>query len=357
MLDRRDFCWSLTPVLDAKTVKSLLCLSLINVSASHRIFKISMISWSSAQADVTTQTEFLCGNEWYHKTNYCVKWSYSTNACFLLCWLGGHFKNTFELLTHWGRVTHICIDKLAIIGSDNGLSPDRRQPIIWINAGILLIGPLGTNFSEILIEIQTFSLKKIRLKMSSTKCCSFRLGLNVLNLRALKFSSMNKIYIFQCMGKIFLWNSAQNIFPIHWKIWFLYNTEILKALRFKSSYAFLKRSPGHRCCILRSLVTFCTWNMERTFSHPSLIFLTHSGPEHRQHGQAYPHDTIPKLHVSIRLQLHGFPSVPATSRPQHVWTGLRHWRRVDLPHQRLPRDRPYPLQSYLWISSYHLLPV
>ena len=275
MLHRRDFCWSLTPVLDAKTVKSLLCLSLINVSASHRIFKISMISWSSAQADVTTQTEFLCGNEWYHKTNYCVKWSYSKNACFLLCWLGGHFKNTFELL----------------------------------------------------------------------------------NLRALKFSSMNKIYIFQCTGKIFLWNSAQNIFPIHWKIWFLYNTEILKALRFKSSYVFLKRSPGHRCCILRSLVTFCTWNMERTFSHPSLIFLTHSGPEHRQHGQAYPHDTIPKLHVSIRLQLHGFPSVPATSRPQHVWTGVRHWRRVDLPHQRLPRDRPYPLQSYLWISSYHLLPV
>ena len=41
--------------------------------------------------------------------------------------------------------------------------------------------PLGTNFSEILIEIQTFSLKKIHLKMSSAKSCSFRLGLNVLN--------------------------------------------------------------------------------------------------------------------------------------------------------------------------------
>ena len=83
-------------------------------------------------------------------------------------------------LTHWGRVTHICVGKLAINGSDNGLSPRRRQAIIWTNAGILLIGPLGTNFSEILIEIQTFSLKKIRLKMSSAKCCSFRLGLNVL---------------------------------------------------------------------------------------------------------------------------------------------------------------------------------
>ena len=85
-------------------------------------------------------------------------------------------------LTHWGRATHMCVSKLTIIGSDNGLSPGRRQAIIWTNAGILLIGPLGTNRNEILIEIQTFSLKKIRLKMSSAKCCSFRLGLNVLTL-------------------------------------------------------------------------------------------------------------------------------------------------------------------------------
>ena len=88
-------------------------------------------------------------------------------------------KMSFKL-THWGRVTHICVSKLTIIGSDNGLSPDRHQAIIWTNAGLLLIGPLGTIFSEILIEILTFSLKKIRLKMSSAKCCSFRLGLDVL---------------------------------------------------------------------------------------------------------------------------------------------------------------------------------
>ena len=40
-----------------------------------------------------------------------------------------------------------------------------------------------------------------------------------------------------------LWNSTQNILPIHWKICFLYNIEILRAHRFKSSYAFLKRPP------------------------------------------------------------------------------------------------------------------
>ena len=41
-----------------------------------------------------------------------------------------------------------------------------------------------------------------------------------------------------------LWNSTQNILPIHWRVRFLYNIEILRALRFKSSYAFLKRPPG-----------------------------------------------------------------------------------------------------------------
>ena len=62
-------------------------------------------------------------------------------------------------LTHWGRVTHICVSEPTNIGSDYGLSPGRRQAIIWTNAGILLTGPLGTNFSEIVIEIQTFSLR------------------------------------------------------------------------------------------------------------------------------------------------------------------------------------------------------
>ena len=47
---------------------------------------------------------------------------------------------------------------LNIIGSENGLSPGWRQAIIW-TIRILLIGPLA-NFSEILIEIQTFLLKK-----------------------------------------------------------------------------------------------------------------------------------------------------------------------------------------------------
>ena len=83
------------------------------------------------------------------------------------------------LLTHWGRVTHICDSKQTIIGLYNGLLPGWHQAIIWTNYGILLIGPLGTNFSEISMEIDTFSFKKMHLKVFG-KCQPFCLGPNVL---------------------------------------------------------------------------------------------------------------------------------------------------------------------------------
>ena len=92
----------------------------------------------------------------------------------MACWISD------DVSTHWGRVTHICVGNLTIIGPDNGLSPGRRQAIIWSNAWISLIGPWGTNFSEILIGIQTFSFKKMHLKMPSAKWRPFCLGLNVL---------------------------------------------------------------------------------------------------------------------------------------------------------------------------------
>ena len=94
-------------------------------------------------------------------------------------------------LTHWGWVMLICVD-IAIIGSNNSIAPDGPQAIIWTNAGILLIGPLGTNFSEILIEIHIFSLKKLHLKMSSGQCRPFCLGLNVLTWRILVKSTTIK---------------------------------------------------------------------------------------------------------------------------------------------------------------------
>ena len=75
-------------------------------------------------------------------------------------------------LTHWGRVPHICIGKTTIIGSGNGLLTGQRQAIIWTNAGILLIGTLGTNFSEIsnqmsFIFIQENAYENVVWKMAA----------------------------------------------------------------------------------------------------------------------------------------------------------------------------------------------
>ena len=98
-------------------------------------------------------------------------------------------------------MTDICVSKLIIIGSDNGLSPDRRQATIWTNARILSIGPLGTKLSDILISTHIFSFKKMHLKMSSGKwrpCC---LSLNVLRAQPL---CLLLVHRYECYYMLFL---------------------------------------------------------------------------------------------------------------------------------------------------------
>ena len=72
-----------------------------------------------------------------------------------------------------GLLTHLCclyaLVNWVSIDSGNGLLPFWQQAITWTNAGLLSIGPLGTNFSEILSEIQKFWFTKKHLKMSSMK--------------------------------------------------------------------------------------------------------------------------------------------------------------------------------------------
>ena len=80
--------------------------------------------------------------------NVSIWWRHHDQNMHRLCML---VNNAFNSLR-----PHICVSKLTIVGSDNGLSPDRHQAIIWTNAGILSIGPLGTKLSEILIAIHKF---------------------------------------------------------------------------------------------------------------------------------------------------------------------------------------------------------
>ena len=127
-----------------------------------------------SHGDVNTNRDTVCHTmssiSW--DNTGCNTWQWSPMreiATLLSCcvWVAGWMAwfSDADLLTHWGRVTHLCISKLNIIDSDDGLSPGWRQAIIWINARILLIGLLGTH----LIEINTFSFKKMHLKMLSAK--------------------------------------------------------------------------------------------------------------------------------------------------------------------------------------------
>ena len=69
--------------------------------------------------------------------------------------------DTVSFIVWWNGpgVSQICVSKLNIVDSDNGLSPGRHQAIIWTNAEILSIRNLRTNLTEILCEIHAFSFK------------------------------------------------------------------------------------------------------------------------------------------------------------------------------------------------------
>ena len=125
------------------------------------------------------------------------------------------------VLTHWGRVTHICVGKLAITSSDNGLSPGRSEAIIWINAAILLIGPLWTNFSKIVIEIHIFPFKKMHFKMSSgylrpcfaASMCLWHIGTGIRESTSKVFCSPSCCLIrYLCHDDVIKWKH----FPCYW---------------------------------------------------------------------------------------------------------------------------------------------
>ena len=73
------------------------------------------------------------------KQNHVTRQLHLHDWTHIIIWLspfGCHINWDILVLTHWGRVMHICVSKLTIIDSENGLSPGRRQAIIWTNAGV-----------------------------------------------------------------------------------------------------------------------------------------------------------------------------------------------------------------------------
>ena len=145
--------WGLTDTYKRWDLKVFMCL-----------LKMSLTPWST-----TSMMESR-----FHLT-FKDQWSYDVD------------KNINSL-----KRSDIYVNKLTIIVSDNGLVPGRCQAIIWTNAALLLIESSGTRFSETLIKIHAFSLKKMHFKMSSVKWRSICLCLNVL--KKYQVSSFNILW-------------------------------------------------------------------------------------------------------------------------------------------------------------------
>ena len=81
-----------------------------------------------------------------------------------------------HLLTHLPLMPHMCVGDGSELIQIMACRLVGAQPLSEPMLEYLLIGPLGTTFSEIRIKIQNFSFIKMPLKISSAKWWSFRSG-------------------------------------------------------------------------------------------------------------------------------------------------------------------------------------
>ena len=152
------------------------------IYVAYSRYKLSVNNWTGVKSDVFDMIHPVNHSNYWMcivKLDQSAKRTEWNDPSIMLVGLAP--INVVHTLTHWGRVTHICVVKPTIISSDNDLSPIRCQAITWINAGILLIGPLGRKFNwNSNIFIQKNALKNIVCEMASIlsrpQCVKFALS-------------------------------------------------------------------------------------------------------------------------------------------------------------------------------------
>ena len=166
--------WSQTSISFAFSAEPKYCPTLYHLYSEHvahktpwRLFSVFVdISGSSAYVKITALCRFLV-----YITNISMNYTIFRDD-----YVNLKEPKAYMFLTYWGQDTYMCISTLTIVVSGDGFLPSRCQVIIRTNAGILLIGPIGTNFNEILIENHTSSFKTINLNMTSGKWHPFCLN-------------------------------------------------------------------------------------------------------------------------------------------------------------------------------------
>ena len=159
---------------------------------------------------------------------------------------------------------HICVSTLAIIDSNICLLPIRSHAIIWTNDGILLIGSLGTNPSEMLFGIQTFTFKKIKRKMLSAKWRPFCLRLNMLkNMPCRRMTSFSwdrkHSLVMTCRAIFMCYSNLSNICKICLiENWLLHTKRLFQDTWWR-----------HQMEIFSAILVPCEWNPQVTGGFPS----------------------------------------------------------------------------------------
>ena len=82
--------------------------------------KTKYCSLNALENFVCKMAAILCRPQYVHKVNIVENSKVEQGLFYMIS-----FQNS-----SWGRVTHICVANPIIIGSDNGLSPGRRQAIV-----------------------------------------------------------------------------------------------------------------------------------------------------------------------------------------------------------------------------------
>ena len=101
-----DIGWHELKVLNTKCWSKDNLHRILNSVNGWRVLKIHQQKWKALKSQATFITEIAYYDEGCHPGKIFI----------FLC----------KILTHWGRVMHICVSKLTIIGSDKGLSPGQQ---------------------------------------------------------------------------------------------------------------------------------------------------------------------------------------------------------------------------------------
>ena len=121
------------------------CLTKVCRHCTHQLRN----EWSFDEFFISVQLMLL----WSLKNWVCSIVYFLCNEWFCNVWILECFLWYFFCHRQYYVILDSCVGKLTFIGSDSSLSSGQCQAIIWTNVQILIIGLLGTNFSEILMEI------------------------------------------------------------------------------------------------------------------------------------------------------------------------------------------------------------